>query len=408
MSRNSKNRIAGQYFVWNLFRRGQTWYADGRGNRPSLGKHSLETGDRTQAISTLRLLDHQKAIDLNCAVPIVHRSISPLTIRQGWLSYLQHAARSEVLGGTCAKTQKRYRAVSDKHQEFCEAKSIKSWDQIDKKTLEQYGAHLKRHGYSDATIYLECTLVKQVIKWLIEEEKCLPEANRIRLRLRRSKESATFCPSREMVSAIIEHCNANVSRDWLADLLLALATTGMRISELVDLRWANVDIEARVLHVQDNRHAARINNASVQTTKGRRSRMIPIHPELLVVLLKRQRDSAFVFVGKKGGRLKPDRVRQSLKAVLLSMKSKRSSVHGESDFDRLRPHGLRHFFVSQAFLSGASEGEIREWVGHADSRILERYRDLRNDDAQRKMASIQFFSQPSQGGTSHKSMDEVA
>jgi hypothetical protein len=54
-------------------------------------------------------------------------------------------------------------------------------------------------------------------------------------------------------------------------------------------------------------------------------------------------------------------------------------------------HSFRHAFVSQAFLDGASEGEIREWVGHTNSRIVERYRHLRNEDAQRKMRQIDFF-----------------
>jgi integrase len=42
--------------------------------------------------------------------------------------------------------------------------------------------------------------------------------------------------------------------------------------------------------------------------------------------------------------------------------------------------------------SGASEGEIEEWLGHADSKMVEHYRDLRSEDAQRKMEQIEFLS----------------
>jgi integrase len=37
-----------------------------------------------------------------------------------------------------------------------------------------------------------------------------------------------------------------------------------------------------------------------------------------------------------------------------------------------------------------SEGEIKEWLGHADSKMVEHYRHLRNEDAQRKMEQIDF------------------
>ena len=43
-----------------------------------------------------------------------------------------------------------------------------------------------------------------------------------------------------------------------------------------------------------------------------------------------------------------------------------------------------------SFLGGASEGEIREWVGHADSKMVEHYRHLGRKDALRRMEQISF------------------
>jgi integrase len=39
----------------------------------------------------------------------------------------------------------------------------------------------------------------------------------------------------------------------------------------------------------------------------------------------------------------------------------------------------------------ASEGEIKEWLGHADSKMVEHYRHLRSEDAQRKMQQVDFL-----------------
>ncbi len=100
-----------------------------------------------------------------------------------------------------------------------------------------------------------------------------------------------------------------------------------------------------------------------------------------------------VFHGPRGGLLTVDTVRNILiRDVLKPLSSKFPTPPDEIGFVDGRVHSFRHFFVSQAFLGGASEGEICEWIGHADSRIIERYRHLADEDAQRKMSQIRFFN----------------
>jgi integrase len=106
------------------------------------------------------------------------------------------------------------------------------------------------------------------------------------------------------------------------------------------------------IRVADERNSSRKRKlGTARTTKGRRSRSIPIHPDLAKL-----RD-----IGFEHGRL----------------------------------HSFRHFFCSQCFVSGASEGEIKEWLGHADSKMVEHYRHLRSEDAQRKMQQVDFFGRRS-------------
>jgi len=68
-----------------------------------------------------------------------------------------------------------------------------------------------------------------------------------------------------------------------------------------------------------------------------------------------------------------------------------SAPAGEIGFEHRRLHSFRHFLCSQCFLGGASEGEIKEWLDHADSKMVEHYRHLRCEDAQRKMNQIRFL-----------------
>jgi integrase len=392
MPKTAKSLISCKFFSWNLFRRDGVFYADGRRNKPNLGKHSLSTRDREQALKAIGELDRRKAIELNFAQETPQDNYRPLSIPEGWRMYLEYCNRPSALGGVGASTDKRYRAVRDKHQKFCGERGIISWDQIDKNSITAYATHLKKIKYSDNSVYLECTLLKQLVKWLIEEDKSLPDSHRIRLRLIRSEESDTYCYSPNEVSAMIECCRGKLS--WLSDIITALACTGMRIGELISMRPTDVDLGTGMINVPDNRHSGRAElKDEIRTTKGKRSRRIPIHSNLRPVLQKLVHSGhRRVFTNSRGRELKADVVRNILiRDVLNPLKSKFPTSPGEIRFEHGRLHSFRHFFVSQAFLGGASEGEIREWVGHRDSRIVERYRHLRSEDARRKMDQLNLL-----------------
>jgi integrase len=406
MPRKPKDQKICEHFVWVLFRRGDTWYADGRSNIPDLGKHTLGVTDKGDAIEALRELDRRMAAKLKLIDLLPEDNHKEIPVTEAWENYLSFIGRSQALGGASEKTKKRYRAVRDKHVLFCAQHGIATWNRIGRKEVSAYGEHLKKLGKSDATVYLECTLLKQVVKWLIEEEGALPESHRIRLRLIRSHESDTYCFSREEVKAMIDLCRNNPKLKWLAEILTALATTGMRIEELCCLRWSDVDLTANTITLADNRHSGlRQKVGAVRTTKGRRTRRVPIHPEFRAVLERMPRRSdGRVFGGPCGGIAKQDTIRVIFKREVIGpLTEKFATPRGEIGFEHARLHSFRHFFVSQAFLGGASEGEIRDWVGHRDSRIIERYRHLRNAEARRKMDRIDFLGgEPKDdGGANH-------
>mgnify|MGYP002623737865 FL=1 len=226
MPRKAKTApIVCEYFTWHLFRRGRIFYADGRSNNPSAGKHPLATRDRTEALERLRELDHQRAVEFGRAAPKV------------------------AAGDT------------------------------------------------------------------------LP----------------------------------------------------------------------------DNRYTARGTEAgAARTTKGGRTRRVPMHATLAVELqgLSRRTDG-LVFSGLRGGRAKPDTVRAIfIRDVIEPLTQRFPTTDGDVGFVHGRLHSFRHDVISQAFLSGVSEGEIRSWVGHRDSRIIEPYRHPLNDEAQRKIRDIAFFPAP--------------
>lgn len=182
---------------------------------------------------------------------------------------------------------------------------------------------------------------------------------------------------------------------WLADAIVGLATTGMRIGELAGLRWSDVDLEAGVITRTDNRHNGRANRAgAVRTTKGRRSRGIDVPDRLREVLkgLPHRGEGGHVFRGLKGGPLDPDKVLRVLKRDGIGPLDERFPTPAdETGFAHGGMHSFRHYFVTGAFLGGATDGEVRDWVWHRDSRVVERYRHLRGRAAKQTMGRLDFL-----------------
>jgi integrase len=170
-----------------------------------------------------------------------------------------------------------------------------------------------------------------------------------------------------------------------------LATTGLRIGELSDLRWANVDVDRGTLRLRDtSRQARRSERADAQTTKSRRDRTLSIHDDLKVVLRRMQRyPDQRVFHGPLGGRLKPDTVRNVLRREVLSALAVRfPGTDGRPGIEAGRVHSFRHYFASAAANSGVAEQVLMDWLGHRESDMIRHYYHLRRDESHRQMSKL--------------------
>jgi integrase len=378
--------------TWRLRLRNGVFYADGRGGEHPLGKHSLGTKYEDEATANLQRLDGRRARERGLAEPTDTTTTDDVSVEEGWGHFLENRGRPQVLGGVSKNSLKRFRAVRDKHVEFCRKHNLRAWTQIDRKATELYGRHLAKQSFADRTIYLELTLIASVVKWLATENRLAPPC-RFSLSLSKPQGSDTHCYTREQVGRMVEHCGREPKLRWLRDVIVALATTGLRIGELLSLRWQDVDFASNTIRLTDERSSSRKQKlGNVRTIKGRRGRALPLHPALRNLLEGKERHAdGIVFHGRLGGRLKPSKVLKALIAkVIEPLTEEFPSPAGEIGFQHGRVHSLRHYFVSESFRQGATEAQIMEWVGHRSSEMVRLYRHLRADDSQRKMREIDF------------------
>jgi integrase len=174
----------------------------------------------------------------------------------------------------------------------------------------------------------------------------------------------------------------NTKLDNMSNAELALGVrialnTGMREGEVCGLRWQDVDLAARVIHVRNNiaRSGAELYEKAPKTSAGRRD--IPISSDLLAALRARRADverarsamrepfdeGLFVIGDAGGGYHKPQMLYKGWK-TLADAEGYRGSKGRVPTF-----HDLRHTFATIAIASGVDVKSVAAILGHANEMV---------------------------------------
>lgn len=141
------------------------------------------------------------------------------------------------------------------------------------------------------------------------------------------------------------------------DVLLILLYTGLRITELLELKNENIHLKERYLFVEKSKTKAGIRN-------------VPIHKKIAPLIEARINDNNKYFIpNRKGGAMAADSFRKS-------------------QFHRLRKklnfkhtiHETRHTFISQCNRLDLNEVSVQRIIGHANVNITQHYTNKTMDD----------------------------
>ncbi len=392
-----------QFFNWPIYQRASgVWYADGRCNGASLKRTSLGSKVRDVAISNLHQLDRIQAANLGLIPrPTAEPGMKRLTLAAGRRLFDNHNERPILVGGTKPSTRKRYRPILDKFLAFAPTIRVSEWNQVTERTLSEYAKYLEDRDYARKTIYGELNLLKTAFKWLCSEGHVDREP--LKLRLRKAECERAYCYTREEVNAMLALCAEAESLNWLHAVITALACTGLRIAELASLKWSDIRFSDRTLTIADESGFSDQQVSDRRSTKSSRSRHIPLRNELLVLLQSLPQIDAYVFRGPRGGRLKPDTVRNILVRDVIEKLTPRfpKKFVGQRSFEDGRLHSLRHYFCSVCANTGIPERIVMEWLGHADSEMVRHYYHLNDEESRQKMDQL-----PPLGDDSNTSVTE--
>ena len=143
-----------------------------------------------------------------------------------------------------------------------------------------------------------------------------------------------------------------------------LYATGLRISELTELKTADIHFGERLLRVMG---------------KGKKERLVPFHEPAAEVLSRYLQclrselryGGERVFVNARGGALSQRSVERILPQVYRQLSASNRHVY---------PHLLRHSFATHLLQRGANLRVIQELLGHANLSTTEKYTTLNFGD----------------------------
>jgi integrase len=161
-----------------------------------------------------------------------------------------------------------------------------------------------------------------------------------------------------LLALVDKHSNPMLR--WIVRIAIE---TGMRSSEIVGLKVSQVDLERRVVRLQD--------------TKNTMPRTVPLSLAALEVVKQavanpvRPKDTELIFFGEPGR----DWIRRPY-----NFNSSWLSIKEAAGLKDLRFHDLRHEAVSRFVELGLSDQEVSAISGHRSMQMLKRYTHLRAED----------------------------
>jgi integrase len=349
--------------------RGPQWYAkyrlpDGRQVQKRLGPAWTERGRPPAGYFTKRLAEKW----LRSVLEEARRGTLPGMVRTGatfadaaaeWLRYVEHdrgRKPSTVAGYQVIVRSQLLPVFGDLPLESITTSMIEAW-------LGSL-AHQAASTRTKSLVLLHGIFKRARKVWGLQAN---PAAEVEKPSLQRSGDIRVFSP--EEMWALVR---ASTSEQDGAVFLTA-AFTGLRMGELLAIRWRDVDFSGRTIRVRASYTAGLLT-----TPKSGKVRAVPMAPDVASALAKlagREHwtgEDDLVFVGETGAFLDGSALRRRYKKAL-----------ARAGLRPLRFHDLRHTFGTR-MIGTADIRRVQEWMGHADIQTTMRYLHYapRDEDAE--------------------------
>ncbi|NLW61894.1 MAG: tyrosine recombinase XerC [Synergistaceae bacterium] len=265
--------------------------------------------------------------------------------------------------GRSKNTVTNYRVDLEQFREYLLRQGISDVSGIDSQSVRVYLSNIIGFGIAKSSAARKLSAVRGFIRWLSSRE-VLDYGVAAGLKGPKLPSSLPRALSFEETEKLLTEGPENgkhYQRDRL--ILELLYGSGLRVSELIDLNWENIETDQRMIRVFG---------------KGSKERLVPFGPGVKKLLedwklLSKEGTKGPLFLSEKGAE------RLTVRTVhrLVQRAALRVGIYGVS------PHTLRHCFATHLLERGAPLRVVQELLGHESIAATQRYLSITAEQMKR-------------------------
>lgn len=248
-----------------------------------------------------------------------------------------------------------------------EERKINDVSKISKTDIEKYLEFLGKNNYSTKSIARKLTTIKNFHKYLLATDMVKTD-NSLTIERPKLRKTLPSVLTIEEVDVLLDIKTITPFDYRNKAMLELLYGTGLRISELLNLKLSDVDFENCVVRCFG---------------KGSKERIVPIGEYIIDSLnnyleygrnrlINKKKVSDYLFLNSHGSSLSRFSFFKILKKLLLEKGIKKD----------ISPHSLRHSFATHMLENGADLRSIQEMLGHSDIATTRIYTHITNKKVQ--------------------------
>jgi integrase/recombinase XerD len=264
--------------------------------------------------------------------------------------------------GLADGTAKGYRGDLRHLLAFLEEKGIDRWPLVDLSLLTAYFHQLRKKGIGPATLSRKLAAIRGFLRYL-KKEKWIDTDPALFLDSPRKNLTLPKALSNDEIEGLLRVLTPPGDLADIRDLavLELLYASGLRISELVNLKLKDIDLEAGYLRCVGKGNKERVVPVGEKALLAVKNYLTAVRPKLALIPSERA-----LFLNRRGGGLSRQWFWQMVKARA-----------GQAGIAKpVSPHTFRHSFATSLLIGGADLRSVQELLGHADLSTTQIYTHL--------------------------------
>ena len=261
-------------------------------------------------------------------------------------------------------TRGSYKRDLYKFSDFLKSKKIDSADKISRQVINSFMMAEKERGLGSNSISRELACVKSFFKFLLKENIIKDDAAAI-IESPKLWKKLPYTLNESEVETLLDAPNIRDPMEMRDKACLELMyATGMRVSELVNLKMDDVNMDVGFVKCFGKGSKERIVPFGKKAKESIRRYLEKSRPGFL-----KNRVSNFLFLRKGGDRMSRQTFWKIIKKYVKMARIKK----------KVTPHSLRHSFATHILERGADLRIVQEMLGHADISTTQIYTHVSKD-----------------------------